>query len=221
MTWQPETPHRTRRSRECESCSLFQLQTSPAAQTERLSSALSLSLTEVPPHLSICQTHHVVCLGGGPDETGHCTLLHTLPTDHLLLSPRSQPPTDWHTHTRLAPLTSSLRWCRQTLCCRSAQRLSCWSPGRRLGPSPGSSACPTAPQEHERTRSRSCCGASGSWRFTFGSAGLVENLSLFSPRSSNSWTTRSAVTTANFLLFGAHATAVTRATPSCEENDSN
>ena len=49
---------------------------------------------------------------------------------------------------------------------------------------------------------------------TLGSAGLVANLSLFSPNSSNSITTRSTVTTASLVLFGAQARAVTLDAPS-------
>lgn len=47
------------------------------------------------------------------------------------------------------------------------------------------------------------------------SAGLVENLSCFSPLASNSTTTRFAVTTASLALFGLQAQAVTLETPSC------
>ena len=50
---------------------------------------------------------------------------------------------------------------------------------------------------------------------TFESAGLVENLSFFSPWSSYSCTMRSTVHTANFLWFGAQATAATLAAPFC------
>lgn len=50
---------------------------------------------------------------------------------------------------------------------------------------------------------------------TLESAGLVENLSLFSPCSSYSKTTLSTVHTANLLLFGAHVIQVTFAAPSC------
>ena len=51
--------------------------------------------------------------------------------------------------------------------------------------------------------------------FTFMSAGLVENLSLRSPCSSYSNTTRSTVQTANLALFWDHAMQVTFAAPSC------
>lgn len=51
--------------------------------------------------------------------------------------------------------------------------------------------------------------------FTFMSAGLVENLSLRSPCSSYSKTTRSTVQTANLALFWDHAMQVTFAAPSC------
>lgn len=46
------------------------------------------------------------------------------------------------------------------------------------------------------------------------SKGLVENLSLLSPCSSYSSTTRSTVHTANLVLFGAQAIHVTLAAPS-------
>lgn len=51
-------------------------------------------------------------------------------------------------------------------------------------------------------------------RPTFESRGLVENLSLLSPCSSYSSTTRSTVHTANLVLFGAQAMHVTLAAPS-------
>ena len=57
--------------------------------------------------------------------------------------------------------------------------------------------------------------------FTFMSAGLVENLSLRSPCSSYSSTTRSTVQTANLALLWDQAMQVTFAAPSCRGKAGN
>lgn len=58
-----------------------------------------------------------------------------------------------------------------------------------------------------------CCCYKVTYQFTLGSAGLVANLSLFSPWSSKSRTTLSTPHTANLLLLGAQARAVILAAP--------
>lgn len=116
-------------------------------------------------------------------------------------------------------LTTPLRFCRHRWCCQTVLWLFWWS----LVKTPCRWQCSFVSHTVKKIKSHfhdatfSQLGSEVVLQdsaLTFGSRGLVENLSLLSPCSSYSSTTRSTVHTANLELFRAQAIHVTLAAPS-------